>query len=113
MVHELGLEPPDQLGMAAEFQIDICESLEREQPHLVESCDRRGRPTLSREIRERRAAPKRERLTEVLTAPAQDQMFEPFEVELTRFHMHHVAGCSRFDPIRSQRLAQRRDPHVK
>ena len=83
------LQLGDQVGLAAEREVGVEALLEGGQAHLLEPCDLRLRELLVREIRERRAAPQRERLLQLAGRCRRrnvtrfgDQLLEAGKVEL-------------------------------
>ena len=69
MLGDERLELADQLGVAAAGQIGVDPLLERRQPQLLETGDLGLRERLVGEVGERRPAPKRERLAQLLRPP--------------------------------------------
>ena len=114
--HELRVTPGAQLGLESR--------LERDQPLLLERCDRALRERRERQVGERRAAPQRERLPQqrarVLglvrrqgAAPVVDEPPEALGVELVRAHVQAVAGRRRGQRVRiAECLAQARHVNV-
>ena len=63
------LELPDESEMARGVEVGLDPLLQRREPELFEPGDLRLRERLVRELRERRAAPERQRLAQELRAP--------------------------------------------
>ena len=115
------LELADELRAAAECKVGLDPLLERGEPELLETPDRGLRERLIRELGERRAAPQRERLAELLgrlrrldAGRLLDEALEPVQVEtrLARAARRSPAVASRPapPPFRALSAAVRRAP---
>jgi hypothetical protein len=100
------LELADQVGLPAAREVGVDPLLERRQPQLLEPHDLGLRERLVGEVRERRAAPERERGAQLVgrtrrLGPAclAAQPLEDGEVELVPADVQHVAGRARGEPV--------------
>ena len=122
------LELGDQLGVAAERQISLDPTLERDQPLLLQAGDVALRERLVREVRQWRPAPQRERLAQPVAAArripvchqptaVREQALEPDDVDVVGTDLGDVAVAARQHHLtvggRLQLLAQLRDVHVQ
>jgi hypothetical protein len=110
------LQLADQVGVAAARQVGVDALLERGEPQLVQPCDLGLRERLVGEVGERRAAPQRERLAQLLgraggLRPARlaAQPLEQREVQLVALHVEHVAGRARGQPLGAELAPQAHD----
>ena len=103
--------------VAAAGELRVVAELERREPQLLEPLGLGGPPHLLRKIGERRPAPERERLAEVVGrvvgtagfetgAAAIEQALEAVEIELVLADHDAVAAARRLDPLGAERAAQ-------
>src|SRR5919198_28217 len=113
------LELTNQLRVSSERELRFEPLLEGGEAHFLEPFDRASRKGLVAEIRERRAAPQRQRLAEeirrALRLPLRQgpttfsrQALEPAEVELIRVETKAITGRRRFNLSQRQRLPELR-----
>jgi hypothetical protein len=114
--HELRVTPGAQLGLESR--------LERDQPLLLERCDRALRERRERQVGERRAAPQRERVLEELerppgmvggqlTAPLVEQSLEAVRVEVLGAEPQLIAVAAGGQHVLGELLAQPRHVHLE
>jgi hypothetical protein len=124
------LQLPHHLGMGAERQLRLDQRLQRGDPQVLEPGDLPLREGLVGELRQRRAAPQRQRLLErrngalrvgagQLGAPLGHQPLEALRVEAVGIERQLVAALARHDHagravtgLTRERLAQARDLHL-
>ena len=113
-----------QRGVAAERELRIEASLQRDQPQLLETTGLAPRERLVGEIRERGSAPETERFSEdgggagavpLAEQPLSlaDEALEPLGVDLAFPEAEQVPGRARDDPVRAQRLPERVHLHLE
>ena len=111
---------PDELCVAAAREVGLDPLLERVQPHLVQPQRFGNEQAALGDVRERRAAPQRQRLRErrrgVLVAPgaellgaARRELLEAVDVATAVRHVQHVGVAARLDRIPAERTPQIRD----
>jgi hypothetical protein len=127
--HELRLQPlaqrvlrrervelGDELDVLSEGEVGVEPLLQRHEPQLLEARDLGLGERLVRHVRERGAAPERERLAQrrrgglglaggALGATAVEKLLEPLRVELARLDAEAVPGGLRQDPLLPEPLA--------
>ncbi len=115
MLPDERLELGDQLRMPAERELRLETGLDRAEPLLLEPCDLGSRKRGGEEVPERRAAPERQSLAQVLRsgggtrrASAGDEPPEPLEVELPGLDPQAVAGAARLQALRARARAASR-----
>ena len=99
--------------MTTDGKLGLDPLLERGKPQLAETSDRRLRERLIGEVGERRPAPQRERLAQLLhsrrgigAAGLGDEPLEAGDVELGRVDPQHVAGRAGEEPAVAELFAQ-------
>ena len=114
------LELPGEPVVAPEDEVRVDPELDCCEPDLLESGDGRLGEALVSEVRESRAAPQRQRLTQPLrrvgreaaskhAPPLLHQALEAVEIEAVRLDPNHVAGRSGRQHVGRKRLAKSRD----
>ena len=103
---ERGREPADEVDVPAIGELALEPPFERGEAQLLEPCDLALRERLEGEVRERRAAPQRQRL---LVALLPEQPLEAVQVELVVVDAERVAGRPRLQPIVVQQPPQAGD----
>ena len=103
------LELADHLAVPTRGEVALDRQLDRRQPQLLESADLRGRERLVGQVRQRGAAPQRERLTRLAV---RDEPLEPPRVDVIGVEPQLVSAPAR-DDLRAatggrQHLAQLR-----
>ena len=99
-------------GVPPFLQIQVDPSFEGGEPRFVEPRRLRARERRVRDVRERRPAPERERLSELLRT-ALREVREPLGVELGGLDPDEVPRCLRDDPVGSERAAESVDVHLE
>jgi hypothetical protein len=120
------LELRDEIGVAAEREVDVDTFLERRQPQLLETAGLELHEALVGEVGKRRPAPERERPAQLrrggdeVTVRARRTRFlaealETLQVELSRLEVQHVPGRPGDEDLTvgAEQLAQPRDVPVQ
>ena len=124
MLRHQCLQLCDQLVVAPEREVGLDPQLDRRQPDLLQTSDRRLGEALVGEVGERGAPPQRQRLAQPLrgvgrqAAGAQTprlvhQPFELVEIEIVGLDPDQVARRPRGQHVLRKRLAKSRYMHVK
>ena len=111
------LELPDEVGVPAERQVGVDPLDQRIQAKLLEPTDLVLGERLIGELRERRAAPHRERFAQqrrrtlrvtggLRRAPVREPLPEPVDVELTLPDTECITSCQRLQTVVAQYAAQ-------
>ena len=113
MVGDQALELADQLRVAAQLEIGFEAILDRDQPQLFETSYRWHGPQLVTELGQRRPAPERQRLLEIVPAAARGELLEAAEVELARLDPDEVAAGAGNDPVASENPPESGHPDLE
>src|SRR5712691_1981737 len=116
MLGDKRLELSDELRAAAAFDLRIDSLLGREELLLLEAGDLGLRPGLELELRERRPAPERERLTQrcrtifrLHSRGLGDEASKSLEVELAPLDIHDITRRLRLQDVGAELLSELRD----
>jgi hypothetical protein len=114
------LQLADDVRMATEGEVGVDAPLQRREPQLLESSDRRLGEGFVCEVGECGAAPERERRAELLGRDRRlgrprlfEETFESTQVELVRLDLEQIAGRPGEQDLGAKRLAELRHVHLK